>query len=263
MALMQLSIFSDELKMMTTVYAVMPQPKLNDAPINGYPVLWLLHGYGDDSSIWERRTSIERYSSYYGLCVIMPSSYIFSYADMAHGGKYYSYIAKELPEKLSGMLAISKVREDNFIAGLSMGGAGAMKIGLSNPDKYCAIGCLSAGAVNRGKGGMETPEQLKRREMLYGSRLLEGTEEDVFGNAERLAKADCSKPRIYHACGSEDFILPSARVTRDYFMAIKDNPFDYKYEENPGIHSWEFWDEHIKHFIDYLGLPLKKEMYYN
>ncbi len=184
-----------------------------------HPTLWLLHGASDNHTIWQRRTSIERYAAPLGLAVVMPNAHLSSYADMAHGGTYYTYVSKELPEMMRSMFPLSDKREDNFIAGLSMGGAGCMKIGLNNPENYAAIGCLSAGAVNRGGIAMP-PERRARMIMTYGTEDVstrKGTVEDVFGAAQRILDEDRPRPRIFHSVGTEDFVLHSARATRDFF----------------------------------------------
>lgn len=260
MALIHANFFSQALGMCVSCDVILPQrsQKLigmeTKADSGKLPVLWLLHGMSDNHTIWQRRTSIERYAAPLGLVVVMPNAHLSAYADMAHGGRYFTYISQELPEIMAGFFPLSRRREDNFIAGLSMGGAGCMKIGLACPEKYSAIGCLSAGAVNRHADDQLSPERIARRNMLYGDRIMEGTEEDVFGNATRIVQSGRPAPRIYHACGASDFLLKSAHETRDFFTAFQGNPFDYTYEEDPGAHTWEFWDEHIQHFLRFLGL---------
>jgi S-formylglutathione hydrolase FrmB len=229
-------------------------PQKERKPGELFPLLMLLHGKSDDQTIWQRRTSIERYVDPLNLAVVMPAVHISSYANMAHGGRFYDYIAKELPEKMRGFFPLSAKREDNFIAGLSMGGAGSMKIGLANPENYAAIGCLSAAYKQGLFPSRDTPEWTKRREITHGDRDLTGTEEDVDYSVKRILKEKLPVPRIYHACGSEDFVVEGARKTRDFFMGIKGNPFEYTYEEAPGVHNWDFWDEHIQHFLKFTKL---------
>ena len=265
MALVHVGFFSEALGMCASCDVILPQYSrsligMKTAGAGSRKVLWLLHGASDDHTIWQRRTSIERYAAPLGLSVVMPAAHLSSYADMAHGGKFFTYIADELPQIMHSFFGFSTAREDNFIAGLSMGGAGCMKIGLARPEKYSAIGCLSAGATNFRKSAMDNPAYARRQMMVYGDRVLEGTEEDTRGNAERLVKAGGSLPRIYHACGSDDFLLQNARDTRDFFLSFDGNPFDYRYEEDPGTHTWEFWDEHIQHFLKYLGLEPEKDV---
>ena len=251
MALAKIRFFSKELGMCVTCSAILPQDREPEAA-RPAPVLWLLHGAEGNYSDWVRRTNIERYVRPYGLAVIMPSAHNSCYTDMAHGMRFYSYIAKELPARLPGMLNLSTKREENFIAGLSMGGAGSMMIGLSRPEKYSAIGCLSSGAVNL----LSTFRKTNRFMLAFGDGPKAGTYQDPFGNAERILREKLPCPRIYHACGDRDFLLPDARRARDFFSALPGNPFDYQYAEDPGAHTWDFWDEHIHAFIEYLRLPV-------
>ena len=266
MALIHTHIHSGVLGMDVTVEVILPQKAskligMESAAGEGkFPVLWLLHGASDDETIWQRRTSIERYAAPLGLAVVMPAVQLSSYADMAHGGKYYTYVSKELPELMGNLFPISDKREDNFIAGLSMGGAGCMKIGLANPDKYAAIGCLSNGMVSGYMKPDPDPRFAKRRLMVVGDRDLTGTEEDPEYNARRILAENLPRPRIYHAWGEDDFLRDNCRKTRDFFTAMEGNPFDYVWEEHPGAHTWEFWDEHIQHFLKYVGLAAKSDI---
>lgn len=249
MALMHVNFFSNALGMCVACDVILPQ---KTAPEHGFKTLWLLHGMSDNHTIWGRRTSVERYVDKYDLAVVMPNGHLSSYANMAHGGKYFTYIADELPKIMRGFFPLSARREDNFISGLSMGGAGCLKIGLARPENYAVIGSYSAGAYNRKPGAELSPRDAARRHMLHGDRDLTGTEEDVFGNARRIVETGGSCPRIYHACGDKDFLLERAHETRDFFQSFPGNPFGYVYDEDPGAHTWEFWDEHLKRFLGFL-----------
>ncbi len=219
------------------------------------PVLWLLHGKGDDHTTWSRKTSIERYANERGLAVVMPNGENSNYSNMAHGHPYYNYIAKELPELLGGMFNLSPRREDNFIAGNSMGGGGALKIGLANPDTFSAIGCFSAGDVvfpfPNSKPG-DKPEIDSLVYQFYDGKEIEGTEEDVLGSARKILENGLPAPRIFHAIGNNDFLLEHAHRTRDFFTSLDGNPFDYTYIEDEGEHCWEYWDKHIVDFLEYI-----------
>ena len=258
MARIEAHFFSEKLGMCVTCNVIIPQRREENAAENEkFKTLWLLHGYGDDESTWLRRTNVERYASEYSLAVVMPCVHLSAYADMVHGGAYYSFVSEELPKILRSYFPLSEKREDNFIAGLSMGGHGALKIGLSHAEAFGCIGCFSAGCINHNPKNADSPAHLRRMEILYGNRETKGTEEDLYGTAEKLLKSGGPFPRIYHCCGTEDFMLDSARVTRDYFASIPSNPFGYVYEEDKGAHTWEYWDEHIKHFIAFLGIALQ------
>lgn len=261
MALIHIGFFSESLGMCAACDVILPQQssrligmKTGDTG-EKLKVLWLLHGASDNHTIWQRRTSIERYVAPLGLAVVMPCAHLSSYSDMAHGGKYFTYIADELPKIMRRFFNFSDKREDNFISGLSMGGSGCLKIGLARPEQYSAIGILSAGASNFRKAGFAgRPGMEKRQEMVYGSRVLEGTEEDTLGSAKKIIEQGLPAPRIYHACGSDDFVIEMAHKTRDWFSALPGNPFDYTFDEGEGAHTWEFWDEHIQTFLKFLKL---------
>ncbi|MGI6183524.1 MAG: alpha/beta hydrolase [Candidatus Fimadaptatus sp.] len=260
MALIHANFFSEALGMCVSCDVVLPQRATRQigmaaaASEGAHPTLWLLHGASDDHTIWQRRTSIERYAAPLGLAVVMPAVSLSSYANMAHGGRYFDYVAEELPRIMRSMFPLSDKREDNYIAGLSMGGAGCMKIGLAKPNNYAAIGCFSAGAINR--HAQISPERAARMEMTYGTTdidALKGTVEDVLGSARRILDEGLPCPRIFHSIGTEDFLLDSAHETRDFFRSLPGNPFDYHYEEHPGAHTWEYWDEHIQDFLRFIG----------
>ena len=264
MALIHVGFFAQSLGMCASCDVILPEASTKligmetEAKPGKHKVLWLLHGMSDNHTIWQRRTSIERYASRLGLAVVMPNGHLSGYGNMAHGGggQYFTYITEELPRIMRSFFPLSEKREDNFICGLSMGGAGAMKLGLACPETYSVIGCLSAGAMNRSELMPENPsESLKKRmHLLYGDRDLTGTEEDVYFKANEILEKGLTPPRIYHACGDKDFLLDAAHTTRDYFMSLEGNPFDYRYDEDPGAHTWEFWDEHIQKFLEFLNI---------
>jgi len=249
MAIAKVSLYSASLGMCTSYWVILPQRK-DMMPDQKVPVLWLLHGHSGNCFDWVRKTNIDRYAAAAGIAVVMPSAFNSAYTDMAHGRKYFTYIADELPKKLRKMFNLSPCREDNFIAGLSMGGAGSFKIGLSRPEQYAAIGCLSAGAINRSGSLLNSPRKI----MLYGDSPIDGTEHDPYFLAREILKDGRPCPRIFHCCGSEDFLLNNAHETRDFFNALPGNPFQYEYLESPGAHTWQFWDEHIQDFIRFLNL---------
>ncbi|HML45193.1 MAG TPA: alpha/beta hydrolase family protein [Clostridia bacterium] len=224
-----------------------------------YPVLWLLHGASDDHTIWLRRTSIERYVAPLGLAVVMPSVHLSRYANMAHGPRYFDYVTRELPEALGGVFPLSRRREDNYVAGLSMGGYGAMKMGLAFPDQYAAIGCFSSGnLIRQGTLTMlnrqRTSGKASMLEAVYGVTdpvsLMGDPQSDLFAMAEAAEASGHALPRIFHACGTEDFLLDNARLTAQWFAAHP--AFAYTYREGPGSHDWAFWDLWIQTFLAWL-----------
>lgn len=203
--------------------------------------LWLLHGLSDDHTIWSRRTPIERYAANYGIAVVMPNGGKSWYTDMAHGENYYTFISEELPEICrSFFCGMSAAREDNFIAGLSMGGYGALKIALRNPNSYAAAASFS-GALDVASHGRVFTAPHYWSDVFGEIDQIAGSENDVYALA---AKADpATLPRLYVACGTEDAFLPDNRRLRDL---LTERGLPLTYHECPGGHTWELWDQEVQ-----------------
>ena len=137
MAVASIDFTSKELKMNTLVTVSFPDSvRIHGEPLSKKKVLWLLHGLSDDATAWLRYSNIDRYAMENDLVVVMPSVNRSMYCDHVLGQNYFTYIAEELPEYLSLVFGLSREREQNFIAGLSMGGFGAMRIALTYPERY-------------------------------------------------------------------------------------------------------------------------------
>lgn len=247
MALINLKIFSEKLGIQTTVNVVIPQ-KNTDGEIGissnvkdgKFKCLYLLHGLSDDYSIWMRRTSIERYASEYGICVIMPDGGISFYSDMKYGMNYYSYIARELPQIIEGMFNVSNSREDRYIGGLSMGGYGALKIALEERERYAAAFGLSPVADIRNNNFTETLVP------VFGESIPD--EADLFYLAKKH-DTDKVKPRLYVTVGKDDFMYgDNVRLNKH----LKNLNYDYRYVETPGSHSWELWDKTVQEALTWI-----------
>ena len=147
MALNRVVFQSRILGMTSSISVEIPESALSSQS-EEVPVLWLLHGGCGTESDWFRYTNAERYAMERGLALIMPCVGNSRYCDMVYGGDFYRYITEELPEVCQHFFPIlSKKREKNFIAGLSLGGSGAITIGLRNPERFSAIGILSTSCI--------------------------------------------------------------------------------------------------------------------
>lgn len=261
MALIHMHHFSSTLGRNAGCYVIIPQKStrqigLESAEREKIPVLWLLHGASDDHTIWLRRTSIERYVSPLGIAVVMPDVEVSSYANQAHGNRFYDYIAHELPAIMRNYYGFSAAREDNFICGLSMGGDGALKIGLANPEQYSVIGCLSAGIFNPyvpDDTSNIDPTKNRGAFIRFDGKDTSNSEERIIENAKRIIKENKPVPRVFHSIGDKDFCMNAAQTARELFESFEGNPFDYIYEEHSGAHTWEYWDEHIQRFLGFVN----------
>jgi len=265
MAYFQCNYFSPTLCFNTDINVIIPTPnsdeilnnKKSDYLYDGakFQVLYLLHGAYGDYSDWMRLTSIEKYAQDHKLAVVMPSASNSFYQNMYRGSDYMTYILEELPAFVQSIFPVSTRRENTFIAGLSMGGYGAVKMALQKPEQYAACASLS-GAVDF-MGIMKAAQSGEIQGPFRWDCIFEhpdevqGSEADLFALAAKRMKEGARLPRIFQSCGTEDFIYQQNVHARQEFEKLG---LDLTYEEHPGIHDWNYWDTHIQRVLDWLPL---------
>jgi S-formylglutathione hydrolase FrmB len=261
MALIQCHFFSEVLGLSTSMTVILPQKTKGQIGMEGeasqgrHKTLWLLHGLSDDDTIWLRRTSIERYAAPYGLAVVMPQVHRSFYTDMHHGGKYWTFLTEELPEIARSFFPLSERREDNFVAGLSMGGYGAFKWALRRPEMFAAAASLSgaldmAGRLKR-KQDMD-PDSRAMFEQIFGPDLdITGTEHDLLWLLGQTGRADGPKPKLYQCCGMGDFLYQD---NLNFTEACRKTNYDLTVVYDEGEHEWGYWDRHIQRVLEWLPL---------
>ncbi len=262
MALLHVTYRSQILHMNVDMDVILPEQAKGQIGMENvagatYPTLYLLHGMSDDHTTWQRRTSIERYAAGKNLAVVMPSTDHGWYTDGPFGTDYWQFISEELPAICRNMFPhMSRRREDTFVAGLSMGGYGALKCGLRASDVFSyAAGLSSAADIVDVVYNVDVSRNRDYWENNFGPAAgIEGSFNDLFAAAEDLKKEDPHKVKFYMWCGTEDFLYHQNVKLRDHLSALG---FDLVYEEAPGNHSWHHWDEKIRTVLDWL--PLGKE----
>ncbi|MBO0466918.1 esterase family protein [Enterococcus plantarum] len=266
MAFLQANIYSNVLEMEVSVNVVLPQKtekKIGTATKGNFtdvPVLYLLHGMGGNHSVWARRTSIERYVSDLGLAVIMPSTDLGWYTDTTYDMNYWTFISEELPTICHELFPqLSTKREKTFAVGLSMGGYGALKLGLAKPEKFGAVASLS-GAVNLA-GRIEDLLAIKGRtfwEGIFGPlENVQGSINDPMFLLDQLVASGEKVPDIFLCCGEEDLLLYGNKTMAN---ALKTRNIDHTFKTGPGNHDWVFWDEWIQRVLNWLPLENKKSL---
>ena len=264
MAVLELTYRSNVLDFDQNLTVMLPEPSNlslmdRDGPlVTEFPVLYLLHGYSDDHTSWLRRSSVERYLTMdfnKPLVIVCPSVQNSFYEDMVHGWRYYTYLTEEVPELLSRWIRISRRPEDTFIAGLSMGGYGAMKIGLRHPERFAAVASFS-GVLNLPLSGEVNEERDNMTFNVFGMKRTEtkGTDYDVFHLLDKAIESGKKLPKLYSSCGTADFHYENNLSFRDYALS-KGDAIDYTYSETEGMeHEWKFWDAEIRKLLNWLPL---------
>ncbi|HWG97894.1 MAG TPA: alpha/beta hydrolase family protein [Pilimelia sp.] len=257
MARLRIDFFSDVLELGTSMTVLLPQRTSARIGATGRAgaaapeVLYLLHGLSDDDTAWTRYTSLERYADAHGLAVVMPQVHRSFYADEEHGGRFWAFLTTELPELVGTFLRVSTRREDTFVAGLSMGGYGAVKWALREPGRFAAAASLSGALdIARRQGGEADDWNRPLMRRVFGERRLAGSDEDLL---HLVASGDPAElPRLYVACGTEDHLYPENMHFRDA-CAARGIPLTVDF--GPGDHEWGYWDAKIRDVLAWLPLP--------
>ena len=255
MALIHCDFFSHTLDLSTSMDVILPQPLAAQARRGSkrtHPTLYLLHGLSDDHTIWQRRTSIERYVEGWNLAVVMPSVHRSFYTDMTNGLRYWTFISQELPAIARGFFPLSPARKDNFAAGLSMGGYGAFKLAMSYPANFSFAASLS-GALDLVTSFEDPdPEWQADLKTIFGRKQrLVGSPNDLFHLAKKMAASNCEKPRFYQWCGTDDSLYQENINFKEHAQKLG---LDLTYEEGPGDHEWSAWDRQIQRVLEWLPL---------
>lgn len=209
-----------------------------------YPVLYLLHGWGGRPPGWLAETKLEEYAAGHQLIIVLPEGDNGWYTDSAvvSTDKYESYILQELIPDVDNRFRTITDRKGRAIAGLSMGGYGALKFGLKHPDVFALSASMSGAfdapqrmddlSIKRTFGEADNPARAAN-DLFQLARLLP---------VERIA----ALPYFYLDCGTED---PWAKTNRDLSGLFKERKIAHEYRELPGGHDWKYWDRQVQEIL--------------
>lgn len=242
MAWLTVNFNSDSLYIPVMLDVLIPQGH------GGYKTLYLLHGAGGDHASWLTRSRVADYVDGTSLAVVMPSGNNKCYVNNRYGLKYEDFITYELIHKCETWFSLSAEKKDRFIAGMSMGGYGAIRSALIRPDLYSAAYSYSGllDIVQR----YENPQGLN----LY----------PVFGEKEELYTANGGLKELFHkmsgsftenventtrffiTCGLEDNRI---QMSKDCYQEMKNLGYRATYVEEPGAHNFDYWDMCIQNTV--------------
>ena len=228
---------------LTVVIPSLTYPEISEAeagktppshrPPHKFPVLYLLHGYSGNHSSWPAYTRAEMYAEERKIAIVTLSAENKGYVDAGEQDRYFAFVSQELPEFIEGMFPVSQRPEDRYIAGLSMGGYGAMVHALNHPQFYRAAGSFS-GAV------LLTRTWQEKEDSRY----------DPLALAQNLVREKRKFPALYLACGEKDFLYQANVEFESY---LKENGVPHSWVTHPDYsHEWRFWDWQLEAFLDWL-----------
>jgi putative tributyrin esterase len=244
MALIRCDFAAETLEIDTSMTVLLPQRE-DDAPP---PVLYLLHGLSDDHTGWTRWTSIERYAAAKGLAVVMPQVHRSFYANEAYGMRFWDFLSQELPRVVERFFRVSTRRADTYVAGLSMGGYGAFKWALREPERFAAAAGLS-GALDLAYMQQFDlrPHMRELVGRVFPDRVVAGGDEDLL---HLVKTADPARlPRLMLRCGTEDHLV---KQNERFVAACRRAGVELDAGFGPGAHEWAYWDCQIPAVLDWM-----------
>lgn len=258
MAFLQVNYFSKAIRRIVTFNALVPIDTIeiqgqNEAPKGPMKSLYLLHGFSGNHTDWICETKIQELSLKHNIAVFMPSGENNFYLDDTDKGALYGeFVGNELVEFTRKIFPLSNRREDTSIGGLSMGGYGAIRNGLKYSHSFSRIIALSSALIVHDIAGIPVDfkgpvADYKYYRSVFGDlNELLGSDKDPEALIIKLKRENAAIPKIYMACGTEDFLL---NENRNYHDFLASEGIEHTYVENPGTHDWNFWNEHIEKAI--------------
>ena len=205
--------------------AIIPDP--SEAGPGPYPVLYQLHGASDDHAAWQYRSSLVRYVATYPFLVIMPDGALSFWMNAGGRERYEDFLMQDLPEHLSSTYNIRQGKM--AIGGLSMGGFGSLRLALRYPERFASVWAHSS--------ALWTVEEMAKRGLVFPPE----SDADIYAIA--TAAKGKELPVLSFDCGTEDYLLEQNRRFHDHLNRLG---IPHTYEEHPGAHNWDYWDEHVK-----------------
>jgi len=250
MAILEIRFPSPILGREVAMNAIVP-----DSGSGPFATYYLLHGMYDDYTGWLRRSKVELYVQGLPLIVVMPDGQRSMYTNANEGPRFADHIIHEVIGQTERLLPAKKTRGGRAIGGLSMGGYGAMRLALANPDLFVSVNSHS-GALMRGTNGWHGKDYAEEMGRIFGKRPS-GSEHDLITLVDRCRKAG-KGPKMLVDCGTEDFLLED---NREFHRGLEHWNIPHDYREFPGAHDWYYWDAHLPEAVAFhaAAMRLKKK----
>lgn len=252
MAYYTIKIYSDCLKRQTTFEMLIPNDIPNTDPVYGkrnMKTLFLLHGWTGSAGNWVPEYLAEKYN----FAIVMPSGENSFWLDgISTGHKFCTFLGEELTEYIRKTFGIAKTAEDTCIMGLSMGGFGALHTAFAYPEVFGRTAALSSALIVYDISGMKQGENNDVANYEYYR--------ECFGDLDKVLESDNNPevliknlkargkkiPKIYMACGTEDFLLEN---NRRFHKFLDETEIPHSYYESSGGHDMTFWNEYAIKFV--------------
>src|SRR5437764_6507966 len=234
-------------------YNVILPPGYRTSTTTRYPVLYLLHGLTGHYSDWLTRTNVADYAAQYRMIVVMPEGKDGWYTDSATvpNDKYESYILKELIPDVQKRYRTIETRLGRGVAGLSMGGYGALKFGLKSPGTFAFAASLSGAQAAPSWTEKDLKDPGAARDSVLSVFGPAGSDtrkaNDIFEGVRSMTpNRVAGLPYLYLDCGTEDGLFSS---NQQFAALLREKKIPHEYRELPGDHNWAYWDRQVQEVL--------------
>ena len=224
-----------------------------DSSVRRYPVLYLLHGIGDHYDTWVKNTNLVEYARPYQLIIVMPEGDKAWYVNgTGPNSRWEDYIMKEVMPYVDSHYRTLQQVGMRATAGLSMGGYGALMLGLRHRELFSFAASMSGALAvtdwTPENMGPDMPEWI--RQSIVAAFGPAGSPQRKEYDLKQLINAPVAElPFIYLDCGTEDHLL---QQSRDFSRLLQEKKIPHEYRERPGIHEWPEWDHQIQEVLKVL-----------
>ncbi len=214
------------------------------------PIAILLHGVYGGASAWSQKGGAHitawqmiQEGEIPPMVIAMPSDGLWGDGSgyVPHGGKdFEKWIVDDVPAAVAETIPQASEKSKLFISGLSMGGFGALRLGIKYADRFRAISAHSS------------ITDLKQMELFVEEPLTSYLQEDESENSVwgMIQKSSGNLPKLRFDCGTEDLLIDYNRKLHDQLSAAA---IGHIYQEFPGGHEWDYWQEHLKESLRFFG----------
>jgi enterochelin esterase-like enzyme len=232
---------SDILKMERN-YAVYLPPGYDETD-QSYPVLYLLHGSGDDHTGWVQFGQVQHIADKAlaegkaaPMIIVMPdaNTKVKGYFNQPDGSfNYEDFFFQELIPHIEKTYRVRSDRRYRAVSGLSMGGGGTIYYALHHPEVFAVAAPLSAttGSSWLLKDSKASEKQLSEYAQKYSV-------ESIIANASPEDLEKITKVRWYVSVGDDDFLY---KDNSELHILFRDKQIPHEYRVKDGAHTWTYW----------------------
>jgi enterochelin esterase-like enzyme len=231
-----------------------------------YPVVFLLHGLGDDAAGWIQFGEVNMAADQAiadrtipPMIIIMPDAGATWYInDFQNKVRFEDMLVQELIPLIDKTYRTRPVRQYRGVSGLSMGGWGSLTLAMRHPELFSACAAFSAAVwTEQAAGAMEGPRYDRMFAPLFGPHPAEKGQPTAYFKtvnpvslAGSIPEAELKKVRYYIDCGDDDFLIEGNCALH---LALTERKIPHEFRVRDGAHTWSYWRTGIVDGLAFIG----------